>query len=157
MQVIKAGITDIDALVRLRLDYLTEDNGSLDEKDALFIQNALPGYFREHLNKDLFVYVIREDGVIVSCAFLLITEKPMSPAFINGRTGTVLNVFTAPSSRRKGYARSVIDALLTDAKAMNLSVIELKSTDDGHALYLAAGFRDDHSKYHLMKWKNQQQ
>ena len=156
MQVIKAGITDIDALVRLRLDYLTEDNGSLDEKDALFIQNALPGYFREHLNKDLFVYVIREDDVIASCAFLLVVEKPMSPAFINGRTGTVLNVFTRPSFRRKGYARAVMNALLKNAEAMDLSVIELKSTDDGHALYLSAGFLDDHSKYHLMKWKNPQ-
>lgn len=80
----------------------------------------------------------------------------MSPAFINGRTGSVLDVYTRPLSRRKGYARLVMDALLADAKAMDICVIELKATEDGHALYLSAGFRDDHSKYQLMKWKNQQ-
>ncbi len=152
----KANPADIDALVRLRLDYLREDHGSVGSDDAEYIRNALPDYFRRHLNEDLFVYVIRENQDIVSCAFLLLAEKPMSPAFRNGRTGTVLNVYTRPLSRRRGYARHVMDALLADAKAMDLSVVELKSTEDGHALYLSAGFRDDHSKYTLMKWKNQQ-
>ena len=154
MNVSKAEIADIDELVGLRLAYLREDHGFLSEKDSESIRNALPDYFREHLNNDLFVYVIREDDAIAACAFLLVVEKPMSPAFINGKTGTVLNVYTRPGSRRKGYARSIMDALLEDARAMKLSVIELKSTDDGHALYLSAGFQDDHPKYHLMKWKN---
>ena len=107
----KAGQEDIDALVKLRLDYLNADHGSIDKKDTERILKALPDYFRKHLNLDLFAYVIREDLSIVSCAFLLVIEKPMSPAFINGRTGIVLNVFTCESYRRKGYARAIMDAL----------------------------------------------
>ena len=149
----KAGQEDIDALVKLRLDYLNADHGSIDKKDTERILKALPDYFRKHLNLDLFAYVIREDQRIVSCAFLLVIEKPMSPAFINGRTGTVLNVFTCESYRRKGYARAIMDALLADAEEMELSVVDLKSTEDGYALYQSAGFRDDASKYHPMKWK----
>ena len=154
MNVERAGVDDIDALVKLRLDYLCEDQGSLSEDDRTVIRRDLPGYFQAHLDKDLFVYVIREDHVIVSCAFLLIIEKPMSPSFINGKTGIVLNVYTCPSARRKGYAGAVMRTMISDAKEKDLSVIELKSTEDGYRLYRSVGFTDDRSKYHMMKWKN---
>ncbi len=60
MKVEKAGIEDIDSLVELRLDYLVEDNGSIDKNDAEIIREALPDYYRKHLNKDLFAYVVPE-------------------------------------------------------------------------------------------------
>ena len=154
MNVEKAGMDDIDALVRMRLAYLLEDNRHLDDPDVMTIKRDLPGYFQAHMNKDLFVFVAREEQTIVSCAFLLVVEKPMSPAFINGRTGTVLNVYTCPPYRHRGYARKIMEALLSEAKNLHLSVVELKSTDDGYPLYRSVGFTDDRSKYHLMKWKD---
>ena len=99
--------------------------------------------------------MIRDGEDIVSCAFLLIVEKPMSPAFINGKTGTVLNVYTRPAYRHKGYAGMIMKELISDARKMDLCTIELKATDEGYSLYRAAGFEDDVSKYHPMKWKNQ--
>ena len=153
MRIEKAGFADVDALTTLRLEYLIEDNGSLEHSDAEMIRNNLPGYIREHLKKDLFAYVIREDDTIVSCAFLLIVMKPMSPAFINGKTATVLNVYTLPAYRRRGYARMLMNAMIADAKELNIDVIELKATADGYDLYRSVGFEDDRSKYHLMKWK----
>ena len=110
MNIEKAGTGDIEALVKMRLSYLIEDNGTLDPQDLAAIKRDLPGYFQAHLDKDLFIYVIRDGQNIVSCAFLLIVEKPMSPAFINGRTGMVLNVYTCPSYRRKGCAKKIMDA-----------------------------------------------
>ncbi len=88
----------------------------------------------------------------IACAFLLIVEKPMSPAFITGRTGTVLNVYTSPAYRHRGYAKMIMKKLLSDAVEKNLSVVELKSTDAGYHLYRSVGFTDDMSKYHFMKW-----
>ena len=155
MRIEKAGFADVDALTTLRLEYLIEDNGSLEHSDVETIRNNLPGYIREHLKKDLFAYVIREDDTIVSCAFLLIVMKPMSPAFINGKTATVLNVYTLPAYRRRGYARMLMNAMIADAKESNIDVIELKATEDGYDLYRSVGFEDDRSKYHLMKWKAQ--
>ena len=153
VKVEKAGMDDIDALVKRRLDYLLEDNGSLNDSDIMAIKKNLPEYYRAHINKDLFVYIVREKQIIVSCAFLLVIEKPMSPAFINGRTGTVLNVYTCPANRHRGYAKMIMEKLLADAKELQLSVVDLKSTDDGYHLYGSVGFSDDCSKYHPMKWK----
>ena len=154
MNVDKAGLNDTNALVQLRLDFLTEDNGNLDERDIAAIQENLPGYFLDHLDRDLFIYVIRDGQTIVSCTFLLIVEKPMSPAFINGKTGIVLNVYTRPSARRKGYAKAIMNTLLAEAEEMELAVVELKATEAGYPLYRSVGFTDDCSRYHMMKWKN---
>ncbi len=155
MYVEKAGTEDIEALVKMRLSYLTEDNGSLNAQDLAVIKRDLPGYFQSHLGKDLSVYLIRDGENIVSCAFLLTVEKPMSPAFINGKTGIVLNVYTCPHYRHRGCAKSIMEALLCDARKTDISVIELKSTEAGYPLYRSAGFMDDDSRYHRMKWKNQ--
>ena len=145
----KATIKDINGLTDLRLAYLQEDLGVITDKEL--IQESLPGYYEKHLNKDLMVYVARDEEDIVSCAFLLIVEKPMSPSFITGKTGTVLNVYTKPEYRNKGYAKKLMTMMLEDATAQDVSVIELKSTEDGYLLYKSVGFEDVVAKYHNLK------
>lgn len=145
----KATIKDINMLTDLRLAYLKEDLGVIADKEL--IQESLTGYYEKHLNKDLMVYVARDDEDIVSCAFLLIVEKPMSPSFITGKTGTVLNVYTKPEYRNNGYAKKLMTMMLEDAMAQDVSVIELKSTEDGYLLYKSVGFEDVVVKYHNMK------
>ncbi len=151
MGVEKALLRDIDALIGLRIAYLRETS-DLSDRDAGIISDRLAGYFDAHLNRDLFCYLLRDGDAIVSCAFLLVIEKPMNPVFINGKTGTVMNVYTRPGFRHSGYARRVIDALLRDAGRMELCTVELKATDAGYPLYRAAGFEDDVSAYHPMRW-----
>lgn len=145
----KATIKDINMLTDLRLAYLQEDLGVITYKQL--IQESLPGYYEKHLNKDLMVYVARDDEDIIACAFLLIVEKPMSPSFITGKTGTVLNVYTKPEYRNKGYAKKLMTMMLEEATAQDVSVIELKSTEDGYLLYKSVGFEDVVVKYHNMK------
>ena len=151
----KATIKDINMLTDLRLAYLQEDLGVITDKQL--IQESLPGYYEKHLNKDLMVYIARDDEDIVACAFLLIVEKPMSPSFITGKTGTVLNVYTKPEYRNKGYAKKLMTMMLEEATAQDVSVIELKSTEDGYLLYKSVGFEDVVVKYHItsaVKYRN---
>lgn len=115
------------------------------------MQAILPSYYEKHLNKDLIVYVARDEMDIASCTFLLIVEKPMSPSFITDKTGTVLNVYTKSEYRKKGYAKKLITMMLEDAKAEGVSIIELKATENGYSLYKSVGFEDVVAKYHNMK------
>lgn len=147
----KATIKDISVLTELRIAYLNEDLGVISDENLELMKSTLPSYYTKHLNKDLMVYVARDGEDIVSCAFLLIVEKPMSPSFITGKTGTVLNVYTKPDYRKKGYAKKLITTMLEDAKAEGLSIIELKATEDGYSLYKSVGFEDVVAKYHNMK------
>lgn len=155
MVVENANIKDVTLLTELRLEYLKEDHGKLSKSDIEIIRRDLPDYFKKNLNQNIFCYLIREKEEIAACAFLLVVEKPMSPEFITGRTGTVLNVYTKPQYRHKGYAKGIMNKLLSDAEEKNLSVVELKSTENGYHLYQSVGFADEVSKYHSMKWYNQ--
>lgn len=150
----KAAKEDIEQLTNIRIAYLIEDNGELNENELMIIKRDLPNYFMRNLNKCIFGYLAKEKDDIVACALLLVVEKPMSPTFITGKTGTVLNVYTKPEHRNKGYARTLMKMLLVDATEMGLSVVDLKATDAGYKLYESIGFEDVKSKYHLMKWNN---
>ena len=147
----KATVQDISTLTELRIAYLQEDLGQITDADLELMNSSLPSYYEKHLNKDLIVYVARDEMDIVSCAFLLVVEKPMSPSFITGKTGTVLNVYTKPGYRKKGYAKNLLTMMLEDAKAEGVSIIELKATEDGYSLYKSVGFEDVVARYHNMK------
>lgn len=147
----KATRDDIEKLTELRIAYLTEDNGRLDSAELTLLKQSLPDYFMRNLNQNIFCYAARQGQEIVACAFLLVIEKPMSPAFITGKTGTVMNVYTKPEYRHCGYARKLMEMLLADAAEQNLSVVELKATEAGYPLYKSLGFEDVKSKYHSMK------
>ena len=148
----KASQADIGALAALRLAYLEEDFGGIPESKKAGIADRLPAYFARHLNRDLFVFVCRDAGEAVGCCFLLVTEKPASPAFPPGRTGTALNVYTKPAYRRQGIAARLMEMLLREAEALALDYVELKATDAGHRLYRSLGFMDVSEKYHPMKY-----
>lgn len=146
----KAELCDMQDLVQLRLDYLQEDYGTLSVQQIDKIKEQLPSYFAEHLNRDLFVYTARKTGII-ACCFLFVTEKPANPGFMNGKVGTLLNVYTKPEYRRKGIAGKLMERLLADAKAMGLDFVELKATEDGYYLYKTMGFEEISTKYRNMK------
>lgn len=148
----KADHNDINELVRLRLAYLAEDYGELAIETEERIAGQLPGYFREHLGRDLIAFLCRENGENVGVCMLYISEKPANPSFISGRTGSVLNVYTAPGYRRRGIAGELLRLLMSEAEALGLDFVELKATDAGYKLYRSLGFEDAPSKYHNMKF-----
>ena len=148
----QATVADIDELIELRLAYLTDDFGELDGEQVLQLREVLPGYFQWHLQRDLLAFVARDDeGCMVSCAWLLLVEKPPSPRFPNGRTGVLFNVYTRPAWRRRGLARQVMGALIEESYQRQLDVIELHATDDGYPLYRSLGFADDSNTHKAMR------
>ena len=78
--------------------------------------------------------------------------KAFNPSFINGKTGTVLNVYTKPEFRKKGIAGELIKMLLAESRNRHLDYVELKATESGYSLYRSLGFEDAVSKYHSMKY-----
>lgn len=152
MQLRQANKTDISQLINMRLAYLEEDYSGLTPEQANAIKEQLLAYFREHLNKDLFVYVCEDNTVIVSTVFLLITEKPANPSFLTGLTGTIMNVYTLPNYRKRGIAGSLLSMAIQEAKTKKLSYLDLKATQAGSSLYSQLGFALDESKYIPMRF-----
>ena len=104
MEVRIATKADIASLVALRLEYLRADYSVLPKELEQVLRAQLPLYFSQHLGKDCHVYLAEEHQSAVSCAFLIVLEKPANPTFPTGKVGTVMNVYTRPVYRRRGFA-----------------------------------------------------
>lgn len=142
MNIYKATLDDIDDLIRLRIDFLTMDQGRLSDQNEKDIRTQLKVYLAKHIPLEDFIAVIAKHpiGKIASAAFLIIQERPTNPSFITGLTGTLLNVVTYPEFRRKGIASQVIGEIINEARQKGVSSIDLYATDDGKELYKKLGF-----------------
>jgi GNAT superfamily N-acetyltransferase len=136
----RAEPNDAQALTQIRLTFFG-DALTAPERDRL--AECLPRYFAAHIGRDLIAYLAEEDGAIVAGVFLLIAERPAGPAFMSGRTGTILNVYTAPEHRRRGLARTLLEMAIADAREMDVARIDLKATPMGRVVYEKLGFRAD--------------
>jgi GNAT superfamily N-acetyltransferase len=151
MVIRKATIEDLDILIKLRLDYLLADRGSLTPDEENAIRSQLAIYYPKHINNDFIAILAEKDNNILSTAFLAISEKPANPAFITGKTGTLLNVLTYPEYRRRGIATKVISKIIDEAKQLGVSSIELSATQEGKPVYEKLGFTESKSKYTPMR------
>jgi len=147
----KADSDDIEILIRLRVAYLTEDYSGMSEKEQTNIITQLQDYFPKHIGAGFIAWLAEVEGAVVASVFLAVQEVPANTNFITGKTGTILNVFTYPTYRRKGIATELLKRIITEAKAFNLSFIELSATEMGRPLYEKFGFQIEHSHYTKMK------
>ncbi len=147
----RATIEDYKELINLRLAYLRTDYSALSKAQERQIRAQLPAYFAQHLEQDCFIYLAEEHEAIAACAFLLVSEKPANPTFPSGKTGAVMNVYTRPVYRRRGFARALMEQLIADARQMRLSYLELKATQEGLPLYQSLGFVREIAKYAPMR------
>lgn len=148
-----AEAADIPALVELRFAYLREDRGTLSASEEQALCRQLPAYFHAHLGRDCFAYVCEEGEHIVSTVLLLVTERPANPSFLTGRIGTVVNVYTRPSYRRRGLAGALMKQAMDAAVPLGLSYLELSATEAGAPLYRKLGFVPRQSHYLSMKYE----
>ena len=149
MNIKKAGLDDIDALIKLRIDYLSIDK-ELTQEEQEDIRQNLHTYLNKYIPDDgFFAYIAEDNGRAVSAAFLSVAERP--PRYTSSSlTGTVYNVFTYPEFRRRGIAAKVMTALMDEAQKLNVVHIDLLATKDGKYLYEKLGFSVP-DKYVYMK------
>lgn len=149
MNIRKATLFDLNRLITLRMDYLKLEGGLTQDQEKK-INTQLRKYFFKHLQSDDFLAVLAVDGSkVASAAFLVITERPASPAFITGKSATVLNVLTYPEYRKRGLSTRVLLSLIEEARNMDVSMIDLFATPVGVPLYKKLGFQE--SKYPSMR------
>ena len=148
----KADKSDIKELINIRIKFLKYEFKETIKNNESNIKRELLSYFKEHLNKDFYAYLALNGNKIISSAFISISNIPSGVNFINGKIGTVLNVFTVEDFRRQGIAKKLIEKLIEDASYMNLDYIELNSTKEGYELYNKLGFKEIKTNYVPMRY-----
>lgn len=142
MNIRKATAEDVELLVRLRIDYLTADYGTLEESAVTAIRKQLRDFLPRALPTESFIaFLAEENGEVAATAFLVVEERPANPTYLTGKVGTVMNVLTYPQYRRQGFSSRVLRALIDEAKRSGVSAIELSATVDGRPVYEKLGFK----------------
>ncbi len=134
---------DIEQLIKLRLDFLEEDNPSLSNEDKSAISSQLKDYLKRQIpSKKFIAYLAIQEETIVSTAFMEIHEMPANIYSVNGLTGTILNVFTYPQYRNMGYATKILAELIKEVQNIGVTALSLNATEAGKSLYEKLGFKN---------------
>lgn len=149
----EAGKADIDELVRLRIEYMIDDFGSVSDYERECMEKQLPDYFNRKLGDELIAFVARDGNKIVSVAYLHIIEMPANSILLNGIYGEVLSVYTEPEYRGKGLCSQLMKNLLEYGKKRGLGRVDLSATKKGYPIYKKVGFEDKEQRYTEMRYK----
>ena len=149
----EASKDDISELIRLRIAYMIDDFGSITDEQRKGMETQLPGYFERKLGTELIAFVARDEGRIVSAAYLHIIEMPANAVLLNGMYGEVLSVYTEPGYRGKGLCTRLMQILVEYGRQKGLGRIDLSATDEGYPVYAKLGFKEKENRYKDMRYK----
>ena len=146
---------DRDLFIRLRLDFINEFHKDIDEMEKEKLKTSLQSYFDRHIKNEEFIGIVCEyEQKIISVAYLIIDEWPPNRKFLNGKIGTLLNVYTYPKYRKNGIATNVIKMIIEEAKKQNVSIIDLLATEEGESVYKKLGFLENEDKSMRLNLQN---
>lgn len=148
-----AASDDLKHVIDMRIAYLKEINNKLSDKENNALLKHLPDYYQRHMGKDFFAYLAMDGDQPASTVYLLIIERPANLNFITGKTAILLNVYTYPEYRKKGFASVLLSMAVEDARKLNVSNIELQATEMGIPLYEKLGFKHKESQYTYMEYR----
>lgn len=139
----KATIDDLDELVRLRIEFMTEVVKTVDHDKVQTVKSALIDYFNKALvNNDYISWLALDEDKIVGTSGLCFYTVPPSLKYISGNVAYIMNMYTVPAYRSKGIATNIFEKTVSEAKSMGYKKICLNATDMGKPLYKKFGFKE---------------
>lgn len=130
-----------DIFCELRVALLKELGDIQEQQISQFIIDTKE-FYKKNINKTLYTFAIEEKNEIVSIASLCIFERLPYPENSQGKEGYILNVYTRPKYRRKGYAENLLKGIVEFSKKENIKRLWLSSSSQGKKLYLKMGFSE---------------
>jgi GNAT superfamily N-acetyltransferase len=142
----------LDTLVEMRLDFIRDLHPEYTAKLLDGIRTATKPYFQELLTQDAYVGFLGSDdtGATVCSAGLLLYSLPPLNADRPRKIGHVLNFFTRPGCRRKGYGTELMEFMKAWAKDAGLHRLFLNATAMGLPLYAKSGFIEPDDKVMIL-------
>lgn len=129
-------INQVDLLTKYRLEYLQEMQGNLLPEYKAHLEQDLNRYFKEAIeNNRLFAYVAMDEEQVLSFGAMVIKKIPGDANKSIYLEGDILNMYTLPQERRKGYSAIILNELINEAKRLGISKISLHTSKDGEKLY----------------------
>ena len=137
----KATVEDISLLTKTRIEVLRAANGLSDDTDMTEVERQSYEYYQKALRDGSHTAFLAFDGDRFAGSGGISYYQVM-PTYHNpsGNKAYIMNMYTRPEYRRQGIARRMLDILIDDAKARDISFITLEATSMGRPLYESTGF-----------------
>lgn len=137
----KAGLEDLDTLVKTRIEVLRAANCLADDTDMSLVERQSREYYEESLQAgDHIAYLVFTEEKFVGAggvSFFRVMPTYHNPT---GRKAYIMNMYTRPDYRRKGIACHTLEFLVKEARKKGVEHISLEATEMGRPLYEHFGF-----------------
>src|SRR5215469_7949331 len=108
----------------------------LREMDAAF-----EPWVRAHLADGTYIgLLMEEDGKILAGAGLWLMDWPPHYLHMEPRRGYLLNFYTAPEARNRGFANQLLTAAIEECHSRGIGAITLHASAAGRPIYERFGF-----------------
>ena len=151
----KADLSDIDMLTETRIEVLRAANRLSADVDMSEVRRELYAYYERALaNNTHTAYLVYDGNAVVGAGGVSFFQ--VMPTYHNpsGNKAYIMNMYTHPDYRRKGIAFKVLDMLVKECYARNITAISLEATDMGRPLYEKYGFIKMEHEMELPKIQN---
>ncbi|MDO5337902.1 MAG: GNAT family N-acetyltransferase [Eubacteriales bacterium] len=137
----KAGLNDIELLVKTRIEVLGAANHLGDEADMSVVEYQSREYYKEALTAGTHIaYLVFDEKRFIGTGGISFFR--VMPTYHNptGWKAYIMNMYTKSDYRRKGIAYHTLEILVEEAKKRDVKHISLEATDMGRPLYERYGF-----------------
>lgn len=146
----KAGIEDLDILVKSRVEVLRAANKLSDDTDMSEVEAASREYYKKALaDGSHTAYLVFDGDKFIGAGG--VSYYTVMPTYHqpSGKKAYIMNMYTSPDYRRRGIAITTLDLLVQDIKSKGVTDIGLEATDMGRPLYERYGFTAAECEMHL--------
>ncbi len=133
----KLNENDLDVFIKMRINQLCEEGA----KEDIDLEPALRDYYLRHLSDGTFVsWLALDNDRIIGTSGMSIVEKPPYFGCPSGKIGLLSSMFTNPSYRRKGIAKTLLSKVIDEAKTQGCGTVQITASNMGVLLYSDYGF-----------------
>ena len=133
----KITVNDLEVFIKMRINQLREEGA----KEDINLEAALKDYYLRHLSDGTFIsWLALDNDRIIGTSGMSIVEKPPYFGCPSGKIGLLSNMFTDPSYRRKGIAKTLLSKVIDEAKTQGCGTVQITASNMGVLLYSDYGF-----------------
>ena len=151
MLIREATVADLTTIMRHRRGMFYDmgycDKAALDAMEAIsapFIKTGLEkGSFR--------AWLAEVNGAVVAGGAVLIFGHPSAPYDLNLQRAMILNMYTEPEHRHRGFAKAIVETIIEWCRAQGFTSVSLRASDAGRHLYEDLGFTQTNEMRLLLK------
>ncbi len=130
----------VDDFLRLRMD-LFEELGEVGKNDDISeLITTTKQYYLTHINKDLICWGIFQNERLAAIGSLCLFTRIPYKENLSGTEGYILNIYTSPQFRERGFANKILDNIIDFSQKNNIKRLWLNSSEKGKKLYAKRGF-----------------